>query len=131
MPVATQLRSNLQANLLTNQTSSHDSSSNMPSAFNQNDKLANPANDTTMLFKPHIVDLIFSKIDELVLNSTLNLAKHLAGEILNLSAIYLFANVNEFCCTVAINRAKIFYSLARIIAYNVSINEKIAKQYME
>ena len=96
----------------------------MPSAFNQ-DELANPT-DTTVLFNP-LIDLISFKINELALDSTLDLAKHLAGEILNLLTTYLFTSVNELCRAVATNRAKILHSLSKIIVYNVATNEKIAE----
>ena len=122
------LQSNLQTNqALTNQASPHSSNSSMPGAFDQ-DKLADL--ETTVLFKSSI-NLISSRINELALDSTLDPAKHSAIKILNLPAIYLFASVNEFCRAVVINRARIFYSLARIIVYNVAINEKIAEQYVE
>ena len=84
-----------------------------------------------MLLKPYTVDFISSKIDDLALDFTLNLAKHLADEILNLPATYSFASINEFCRAVATNGAKILHSLSKIIAYNVAINKKIAEQYIE
>ena len=131
MPVTTQLQSNLQANLPTNQTSPHGSNNSMLDAFDQNNELADPANDTIVLPKTHSVDFISSKINELALDSTLDLAKHPASKILNLPATHSFASVNEFCSTMATNGARIFHSLVRIIAYNVLTNEKIAEQYVE
>ena len=100
----------------------------MPDAFNQ-DELTNPT-DTIVLFKPFI-DLISSGINELALDSTLDLAKYIASEILNLPAIYSFANINEFCPAMATNKTQILHSLAKIIDYDVSTNEKISKQYVE
>ena len=105
----------------------------MPGAFDQ-DKLANPA-DTTMLSRSHanliILNLTSSEIDKLILDSSLNLAKYLAHEILNLSATHSFANVNEFCRAVIINKNQILHSLIKIIDYDVSTNEKISEQYVE
>ena len=71
--------------------------------FNQ-DELANPI-DTTVLFKP-LIDPISSGIDELALDSTLDLAKHTASEILNLLATHLFTSVNKFCYAMATNEAQ-------------------------
>ena len=85
------------------QTSPHGSNSSMFGIFNQNNKLTNLA-DKIVLPKLFI-DLISSGINELALDSTLNLAKHLVSEILNLSATHSFASVNEFCRAVATNRA--------------------------
>ena len=101
----------------------------MLGVFDQ-DKLANLA-DTTVLLKLPTVDLISFRINELALDSTLDLAKHPVNEILNLPAIHSFAIVNEFCRAVATNRAQILYSLAKIIDYNMSTNEKISEQYVE
>ena len=128
MPATTRSQSNLQANQTPiNQASPHGSNSSIPGAFNQ-DELADP--DTTVLFKPP-TDFIFSGINELTLDSTLDLAKHPAGEILNILATYSFASVNEFFRAVATNGAKILHSLSKIIAYNVATNEKIIEQYVE
>ena len=83
-----------------------------------------------MLLNPFI-DPICSGINELALDSTLDLAKHPAGKILNLLTTYSFASVNEFCRAMATNGAKILHFLSKIIAYNVATNEKIAEQYVE
>ena len=104
MPVTTRLQSNLQANqALANQVSPRSSISNMFSAFDQSNELADLA-DITVLLEP-LIDLISFEINELALDFTLDLAKHPASKILNLSATYLFASVNEFCCAVATNGA--------------------------
>ena len=129
MPATIQSQSNLQANQVpSNQTSPHGSSNSMFDAFNQ-DELADPAN-TTVLSKPFI-DLISFGINELALDSILDLAKHPASEILNLPATYSFASINEFCYVVTTNGARILHSLSRIISYDVATNEKIAEQYVE
>ena len=128
MLITTRLLFNLQTNASTNQASPHSSNSSMLGAFNQ-DELANPT-DTTVL--PNLfIDFISFEIDELALDSILDLAKHPAGEILNLPATYSFASVNKFCHAVATNRTRILYSLSKIIAYNVATNEKIAEQYVK
>ena len=90
------------------QASPHGSNSSMLSAFDLNNELTNLA-DTNVFLRFYtnlfIVDLIPSEINELALDFNLDLAKHPAHKILNLPAIYSFANVNEFCRAVAINGA--------------------------
>ena len=78
-----------------------------------------------------MVDLIFFKINKLALDFTLDLSKHSANEILNLPATYSFASIIEFCRAVAINGAQILYFFTKIIAYEMSTNEKISEQYVE
>ena len=108
----------------------------MPGAFNQ-EKLYN---NSTLLQKlkagPPVdksVEKLATNLDNIALETSLNLSEHLAHKLLNLPEQRVFNNFTRFCHTVAdtTNGPRVFCSLAKLVEYDITTHQKMTKQYAQ
>ena len=76
-------------------------------------------------------NLLDNLLDELALETHLDLSQHPAHKLINLSEHHIFHSASKFRRIVAANGARIFYLLARIVEYNFTIHKKVTKHYAE
>ena len=69
-------------------------------------------------------NLLDNLLDELALETHLDLSQHSAYKLINLPEHHKFHSANEFRCIVAANKACVFYLLARMVEYDVTIHKK-------
>ena len=76
------------------------------------------------------VDTLAVDLDKVALDGGLDLSKHPAHELLNLPAHHSFSNITEFRRAVASTSdgAWILHSLAKMVEYDVSTNDKMSDQ---
>lgn len=87
--------------------------------------------DLTEPHKDEIVLPIESLFDELALDTSLDLLLHPMHKIIYLPEHYVFINVAKFWHMVAINRACMLYLLAKIVAYDIAMHNKVLEKYFK
>ena len=70
-------------------------------------------------------------LDNLALETHLDLSQHLAHETIDLTKQHVFASVSEFRRVVAADRACVLHLLARMVRYDVTQHSRVSKHYAQ
>ena len=100
----------------------------MPSEYHADERGNKPFSDFSSVFDQLLFNLPV-RVNELTLKHTLDFLKHPAHDAFNLPPCYIFASINEFQYAVNTNRARVLYSLARMVAYDVATHKKTIDEH--
>ena len=70
-------------------------------------------------------------LDDLALETHLDLSQHLAHKTIDLPEQHVFDSASEFRCVVAADRARILHLLARMVRYDVTQYSRISRHYAQ
>ena len=102
----------------------------MPGKYHAEKRGNNPFFDFFSIFN-QLQSTLPARVNELILECTLDLSKYPAHNAFNLPSRHIFTSVNKFQHVVNTNRACVLYSLARIVAYNIAAHKKIIDEHAE
>lgn len=73
--------------------------------------------------------LMKNLLDELTLETELDLSQHPAHKSIDLLEHHVFTSASKFRRVVAADRARVLYLLARMVAYNILTHNKVTAKY--